>query len=458
MFNRLSVRLSLAFLLSVWIGIAAMVLVVQRTLDAGFRQYVISRDNAVNSDLLARLEAYYAANVTWDGARSLLSGRGSAGNGAGGGETGRGATFSIVGLDHRIIASTDRALEGTAVDAVLLDTALIVDGVQVGWLYRQSPGIQALGAAEVAFLDESNRWLTAAGLGATALALLVGVILAYSLARPLRELTTAARDLSVGQLGRQVSVRGTVEVNALAAEFNTMSQALAEAESLRQRMAADVAHELRTPVSVLRGHLEAMLDGVYPLDSGHVAVAHDQTIHLARLVEDLRVLTLAEAKRLPLERTQIDPAALVSQLLDAFEPLALDGEIHFIREIAPDLPAIHVDVTRIRQVISNLLTNALRHTPTGGEIAVSVKRENGSVCFSVSNTGSHLSDTEAAQVFQPFWRAAAARERDSGGSGLGLAISREIVALHGGLMTVETCDNQVTFMFTVPIRDGLDSP
>ncbi len=138
---------------------------------------------------------------------------------------------------------------------------------------RQSPGIQALGAAEVAFLDEANRWLTLAGVGATVLALLVGILFAWTLVRPLRELTTAARDLSVGQVGRQVQARGTVEVQTLAAEFNTMSQALAEAETLRQRMAADVAHELRTPVTVLRGHLEAMLDGVYPLDSAHVAVA-----------------------------------------------------------------------------------------------------------------------------------------------------------------------------------------
>ena len=458
MFNRLSVRLSVAFLLSAWIGIAAMVLVVQRTLDSGFRQYVTARDSAVNPEQVARLEAYYAANGTWAGAESLLSGRGSAGgagngNGAGGSETGRGAILSLVTLEGLIAASTDAALEGAAVDAALLSSAqpLTVESVQVGWLYRATPGLQALGAAEVAFLDEANRWLTFAGLGATALALLVGIVLAYSLARPLRELTRAARDLSVGQVGRQVDVRGTTEVNALAAEFNTMSQALAEAESLRQRMAADVAHELRTPVSVLRGHLEAMLDGVYPLDSAHVAVAHDQTIHLARLVEDLRVLTLAEAKRLPLERAQIDPAALASQLLDAFEPLIIDGEIHLIRAIAPDLPPIYADVTRIRQVISNLLTNAVRHTPAGGEIAVSVKRESHSVCFSVANTGSQLSDTEAARVFQPFWRANAARERDSGGSGLGLAISREIVALHGGSLSVETGSNRVTFAFTLPV-------
>jgi two-component system OmpR family sensor kinase/two-component system sensor histidine kinase BaeS len=255
-------------------------------------------------------------------------------------------------------------------------------------------------------------------------------------------------------LGRQVNVHGTVEVNALAGEFNAMSQALAEAEALRQRMAADVAHELRTPVSVLRGHLEAMLDGVYPLDSAHVAVAHDQTIHLARLVEDLRVLTLAEAKRLPLERTVLDPAALIAQLVEAFEPLALDADIRLTHAVTPNLPAPIADVTRIRQVLSNLLINGLRHTPAGGEITVQVKRDNAAVRFSVTNTGSGLSDTDAGHVFQPFWRANDARERDSGGSGLGLAISREIVALHGGRMWVERADGLVTFNFTLPCSAG----
>lgn len=450
MMNRLSVRLSLAFLLSAWIGVGAMMLAVQRTLDAGFRQYVSSRDSEINPDQLARLEAYYALNGTWTGSESILSGRG-AGSGSGG--AGRGATFSIVDTDGIVAISTDAALVGTTIDSSALASALplTVDDVQVGWFYRETPGIQALGAAEVAFLEESNRWLTLAGFGATALALIVGVILAYTLAQPLRELTKAARDLSIGRLGRQVSVRGTVEVNALASEFNTMSQALAEAESLRQRMAADVAHELRTPVSVLRGHLEAMLDGVYPLDSAHIAVAHDQTIHLARLVEDMRVLTLAEAKRLPLERTPIDPAALMGQIIDAFEPLIFDQEIRLTRNITPVLPTVYADVTRIRQVVSNLLTNALRHTPAGGEIAVQVSPLKDSVRFSIMNTGSTLSQPDAARVFQPFWRADAARERDSGGSGLGLAISREIIALHGGSMTVESGENRVTFSFTLPI-------
>ena len=445
--KRLSVRLSLAFLLSAWIGIGAMILVVQRTLDSGFRHYVTIRDGEANPEQITRLENYYAANSTWTGANTVLTGRSAGVSGAG-----RGATISVADLDGMIIVSTDAAQVGSALTPEALSTAipLTVKDQQVGWLVRQSPGIQALGAAEVAFLDESNRWLTLAGLGATALALVVGSVFAWTLSRPLRELTRAARDLTIGQLGRQVDIRGTLEVDALAAEFNTMSKALAEAETLRQRMAADVAHELRTPVSVLRGHLEAMLDGLYPLDSAHVAVAHDQTIHLARLVEDLRVLTLAEARRLPLEHARLNPVVLVEQVLEAFDPLALDGNIHLKRAIPSHLPDIFGDMTRLRQVLSNLLTNAMRHTPDGGEIKVEIVPLASSLHFSVANTGSWLDETDAARVFQPFFRARSASEKDKGGSGLGLAISYEIIRLHGGTMTVESRDNQVTFEFTLP--------
>ncbi len=138
-------------------------------------------------------------------------------------------------------------------------------------------------------------------------------------------------------------------------------------------------------------------------------------------------------------------------MLEAFEPLILDAQLHLAREVAPNLPTLNADVTRIRQVLSNLLTNALRHTPVGGEIRVQVVTEQAGVRFSVTNTGSDLSQVDAAQVFQPFWRADAARERDSGGSGLGLAICKQLVELHGGRMWAETAADGVCFAFVLPI-------
>lgn len=452
--NRLSIRLTIAFLLTAWISVGALALVVQRTLESGFRQYVSARavsGSPITADQAAELEAYYAAAGSWDGVESVLGGRGGGAGGAGGG-AGRGASLAVVAGDGVIVATSGEGAIGLPVDPAALSTGreLLVDGVRVGWLLRQTPGEQALGAAEIAFLNEANRWLTLAGIGATILALVVGVLLAWTLARPLRQLAAAARDLSTGQLGRQVMVRGTDEVNLLATEFNAMSQALARAEAVRRRMAADAAHELRTPVSVLRGQLEAMLDGVYPLDSAHVAVAHEQTIHLARLVDDLRVLTLAEARQLPLERTAFDPAALVTNAIDAFAPLAIDAGIALDSSLEAGLPRLTADVTRMRQVLTNLLANALRHTPPGGTIRVSATLMPGAVRISVYNSGSRLDATEQAHVFDPFWRAEAARGRESGGSGLGLAISHEIVALHGGSMTVADQADGVIFSFTLP--------
>ncbi len=327
---------------------------------------------------------------------------------------------------------------------------LSAGGELAGWLVQDTPGAQALGEAERTFLNETTRALVLAALGASLLAIVVGGLLSWQLARPMRELTHAAHDLAKGNLGRQVRTGGTAELTELAQAFNRMSRDLAEGERTRQRMAADIAHELRTPVSVLRGHLEAMLDGVFPLDPEHLAIAYDRTIHLSRLVDDLRLLTRAEAGQLPLEHTRIGADILATRAIKSFMPLALDAEITLEHYVAPDLPELDVDVDRIQQVLGNLLTNALRHTPPQGQITVNVTRANDAVRFAIANTGDTLTPEQAVHIFTPFWRAEQARERDRGGSGLGLAISRQLLALHGGRIWVESGAGQTTFIFELP--------
>ncbi len=221
---------------------------------------------------------------------------------------------------------------------------------------------------------------------------------------------------------------------------------------MRQRMAADIAHELRTPVSVLRGHLEAMRDGIFALDQEHLAVAHEQTLYLGRLVDDLRVLTLAEAKHLPLNITSVSLTDLASDLVERFRPLALDTNVQLIFSTsAPNVP-IQADAQRLQQVLGNLLTNALRHTPPEGEIAVTVGQDADRIRLAVRNSGSHLTADEANHVFMPFWRASESREHDTGGSGLGLAISKQLIELHHGKMWVASTQTQVTFAFDLPIH------
>ncbi len=249
-------------------------------------------------------------------------------------------------------------------------------------------------------------------------------------------------------------MEGPAEIRELAVEFNGLSQRLSAGEKQRQQMSSDIAHELRTPVTVLRGHLEAMMDGVYPLDTEHLAVAYDQTIHLARLVEDLRLLTQAEAGRLELNIRPTAVGPLVEAAVARFAPLAQDAGVAVKQDAAPDLPPICVDGSRMQQVFDNLLANALRHTPRGGEITITARanvRTNGKqVEIVIADPGS-LAPDELAQLFDRFWRADTARQRDSGGSGLGLAITRQLVVLQHGTIRAEAHDGAIAFILDLPV-------
>jgi signal transduction histidine kinase len=250
-------------------------------------------------------------------------------------------------------------------------------------------------------------------------------------------------------LGQPVPVEGPAEVRQLASSFNRMSQRLAEGERLRRQMTGDVAHELRTPVTVLRGHLEAMMDGVYPLDAEHLAVAYDQTIHLARLVEDLRLLTQAESGSLALHLAPVAPAELVAEAAGRFAPLAQDSAIDLVHTIAHGLPNVEVDAGRMRQVFDNLLNNAVRHTPPGGSISISAGVVGDQICFEVANSGD-LPPDHIEHVFDRFWRGDAARRSDAGGSGLGLAITRQLVLLHHGSISAASANGVTAFTVTLP--------
>ncbi|MBN1565843.1 MAG: HAMP domain-containing histidine kinase, partial [Anaerolineae bacterium] len=465
--NRLWVRLSLAFLLVAWLAIAAVALIVRSSTSNSFRQYVQERESdTLQGVSAADLEAYYAEHGAWAGVESLLpgpKGQGGSGNGQGagngqggsGGQQGRGASIIIADLDQMIVASNDQTLVGTYLDtgAYPKIIALAVNGEQIGLLVQETPSTVALGEAETDFLSRMTDNLIIAAAGVALLAVLVGAGLAWQVTRPLRKLTVAVEDLKAGQLGRQVAISGSAEINELSEAFNTMSHDLAAGEALRKRMAASIAHELRTPVSVLRGHLEAMLDGVFPLDAQHLAVAYDQTIHLTRLVEDVRLMTRAEAGQLPLKKVSIPAHDLITRAVDQFAPLATDANVDLIADPAAALPLVTVDVDRVQQILSNLLANALRHTPEQGRITVIAQQMDQTIEIRIQNTGSSLTPEQCAHVFDPFWRAEDARARDSGGTGLGLAIVRQLVMLHGGRIWVESDTDPAftAFVFTLPV-------
>jgi signal transduction histidine kinase len=246
-------------------------------------------------------------------------------------------------------------------------------------------------------------------------------------AGPVGDLIEASGKVEQGDFSARVPETGPREVRALARAFNSMSARLEETEQERQSALADVSHELRTPLTVIQGNLEALLDGVYPADAAHLEPILAETRILERLIEDLRTLTLAEAGSLVLHREPTDLGALMTDVAASYRSQAEQSGISLSVIAADDLPILDIDPARIREVISNLLTNALRHTPRGGRVELSAAFAGDQVELSVHDTGSGIPEDQLERIFDRFYRSP-----ESPGSGLGLPIAKSLVEAHGG--------------------------
>lgn len=244
---------------------------------------------------------------------------------------------------------------------------------------------------------------------------------------------------------------GSRELVTLAHAFNTMAGDLQRAEEQRANLMADVSHELRTPLTALEGNLRAALDRVYALDEAEIADLYGQTRHLIRLVNDLRELALAEARQLPLHKQPTDLRTLVDETVRVFAPLAEEQGVHLEQQIE-DLPTLQVDAARIRQVLHNLLANALRHTPAGGRVTVIGRPDHDAVYLAVLDTGAGLDADQIPLVFDRFYRGDRSRSRDTGGTGLGLAIVKAIIEAHDGrvVATSHGVDQGSSFALYLP--------
>jgi signal transduction histidine kinase len=290
--------------------------------------------------------------------------------------------------------------------------------------------------------------------GAAVLALLLGIILARTISHPISELKTATQRVAEGQLGHQVAVRSPDEIGQLAASFNQMSADLAQANQLRRQMTADIAHDLRTPLSVLQGYTEALDDGKLPGSSDIYQAMHRQVKHLNRLVEDLRTLSLADAGQLSLHPQSVAPRDLLEHSLLVYAPQAEQQQVTLHLDLPDNLPRIQVDPDRIVQVLGNLISNALRHTPNGGEIRLTAKGQNQHLVLQVQDTGAGIAPEDLPHVFDRFYRGDKSRSQN-GESGLGLAIARSIVEAHNGRIAASSTPGQgTTFSITLSASDA----
>ncbi|HEY9076166.1 MAG TPA: ATP-binding protein [Anaerolineaceae bacterium] len=281
-----------------------------------------------------------------------------------------------------------------------------------------------------------------------------GIVIGRIISEPISQIARAAHRLGKGELDVRVPVGGSQEIRELAETFNKMAADIQHAEDVRNNLMADVSHELRTPLTVLEGNLRAALDRVLPLDEAEIANLYNQARHLTRLVNDLRELSLAESGHLPLEKTPMILPALLSETIQALEPLAAEKNITLANQAAP-LPVMTLDPFRIRQVFFNLLTNALRHTPEGGTITVTSQSSAGWVTLSFKDNGEGLDAGQLANVFDRFYRGDKSRNRETGGTGLGLAIVKAIVTAHGGEVEARSAgkDQGSEFVIRLPLID-----
>lgn len=293
---------------------------------------------------------------------------------------------------------------------------------------------------------------------ATAFLVLGGLVLVAGFAarsfartvRPLAEIAAASERLADGEPGVRVRTKGPRAVRNLGASFNAMAERLDRTREHRKSLLADVTHELRTPLTVIAGGLEAMTDGIHPMDEAHIAPLLAETAQMSRLLDDLRTISLAEAGALPLHREPTDLRELVDDVVAAQEPAASTRGVTLTASGEAALET-SVDPVRVREILTNLIANALRHTPAGGTVDVGVRRSASDAVIEVTDSGEGIPATDLPHVFERFQRRA-----DSGGSGLGLAIVRDLAAAHGGTAEAESdgvAGRGSTFLVRLPLRD-----
>jgi signal transduction histidine kinase len=470
MFHSLRFRLLVVLVLVVVAAVGGMAFFNTLATTRMFTRYEEDRRMTHHQRLEGLLTQHYAQNENWSGVQPVVERMGQI----------TGERVILADEEGQIVADSAGELVGQPVDQGWDTPAaqIIYHGTEVGILYTYFPGWdvdpeqvfldstrdrppppQGPEPESMVFLASVNRVLlivaVVAGLGA--MLLILG--LSRRILAPVEALTAAVRRMEAGDLSQRVDITSRDEIGELARAFNAMADGLARLEELRRNMVTDVAHELRTPLSNIRGYLEALQDGVVEPERRIIDSLHEEAMLLNHLVDDLQELSLAEAGQLRLERQPVALADIVDRAVKAIRLRAGAERITLQVDLPEDL-LVDVDPQRIGQVLRNLLENALTHTPPGGEIAVAAhdacpepgRRDDQWIEVGVRDTGSGIAAGDLPYVFERFYRADKSRSRATGGAGLGLAIARQLVEAHGGRIWVESTEGEgCTFTLTLPL-------
>jgi len=457
MFRNLYWKLTLAFILVAFTTTALTAVFIRITSADRLTQLII--DQQISS-LQTSLSTYYTSNGSWNGVAQSWAqmqlrtfptpaaqtpDTSFLGSHQPGNPDQRGG-FGLANAQGIVVVSADPNYPvGSSVlqNTLLAGAPVTVIGKRVGTILRasQPPGFNT---QETQFLQNTNNALIYAVGGSLLVALLIGIILSRTLTRPLKALTEAAHRISQGKLEQQVIVKSNDEIGQLAAAFNRMSQEVAHENQLRRQMTADIAHDLRTPLTVISGYIESMRDGVLKPTPQRLSLIYSEIERLQNMVGDLRMLSLADAGELSLNPQQISPKTLLDKAAALFKHQADQQAVTIAVKAAGDLPEIRVDEARMMQVFGNLITNALRYTPPEGKITLSAQLSGRSMEICVQDTGAGIDPEELPYIFERFHRADQSRHTETGESGLGLAIVKALIESHGGTVSAESIFGQGT--------------
>ena len=367
-----------------------------------------------------------------------------------------GQSIILTDTDGTVVADSDNLHIGMKYDAAWLGKGQQVQPIRngdqlLGTLYLSSDVMSQTGVGSIQSLSSAiNQYLLLGGVLALVAALVITVFLSRRFSAPIHALALATRRIGKGDFSASVRPTGEDEVGELITNFNSMAAELAHAEERRRSLIADVAHELRTPVADIKAYLEAMHDGLMELNSSNLDSIYEDINLLSRLINDLQLLALADAGRLSLDRKQEDIGQVVSSVVTSMRPKFEAKQISTKVDL-PQLPQIAIDAQRISQVLRNLLDNAVRHTPQGGEITIEAHESNGSIELAVADNGEGIPVEDMPHLFERFYRVDKSRNRHTGGSGLGLTIVKRLIEAHGGTISVQSeVGKGSRFSFTVP--------
>jgi signal transduction histidine kinase len=444
MLRSLAVKLTLAFLLVGLTGSILVTVIIQQRTRTAFSNFIMNQEQQTLAD---NLVVYYQTVGSWSGVASDITNLQSYVPFNPGGihnPPPDGTPLTLLGADRIIVYGNQPEEIGQKVSKTELSGAITLrsNNQTIGYLLLTPVRRNFTpNTPEGNFLSNVNSATLLSAFVAILLAFSLGGFLAFTMTRSLRDLTDATVEIAKGRFGKQVKVRSKDEIGELAMSFNQMSDELEQATRARQQMTADIAHDLRSPLSVITGYAEALSDNKLPGTPEVFNILLQETKHLDHLVDDLRLLSLADTGELSLTLQPTPPRTWLERVAARHSVAANQRQIALEIEASDDLPLVNVDVERMSQVLDNLIMNAFRYTPEGGKVLLEACAPDGQVQIMVSDTGRGITPEDLPHIFDRFYRGDKSRQHN-GESGLGLAIAKSIVEAHGGGITVTSEPDQ----------------